>query len=309
MKKKAQKFPDNRGGYLGADVPRTVEQSDLTYTEYLKIPELLSLQVPQSSPAHHDEYLFIIIHQAYELWFKLILHEIEAAMEQMQNLNVLRAHHFMKRVTEIMRLLVSQIHILETMSPVDFLEFRDRLMPASGFQSLQFRELEFALGLKDPQYMDHFKNKKPYLKVIKARYRAKDLRQVYYEMLHALGLKVPKNAAKIEDAVRDGKYKGAEAQSKLDLILSGLKEIYQHSEQHLPLYLLSESMIELDEYLSLWRVHHVHVVKRVIGFRQGTGGSSGVNYLKSTTTKSAFPLLWEVRTHLSKRGEAKRGKA
>src|SRR5579885_2996770 len=123
--------------------PSVYGASDLTYNSYLKVPELLSLQIPQSQPAHHDEMLFIIIHQAYELWFKLILHEMENAIHYMLDRQVLRAHHFMNRINQIMKLLVQQIHILETMTPAEFLEFRDRLNPASGFQSTQFREIEF----------------------------------------------------------------------------------------------------------------------------------------------------------------------
>ena len=138
---------------------RPYGRSDLTYNEYLKVPELLALQHPQSEPAHHDEMLFIIIHQAYELWFKLIMHEVEHAIGFMSRKEVLRAHHFVNRVVQILKVLVQQIHILETMTPVEFLQFRDRLMPASGFQSSQFREFEFAAGLKDESYLKFFREK------------------------------------------------------------------------------------------------------------------------------------------------------
>ena len=135
-------------------VPRS--EDGLTYGEYLKVPELLDLQVLSSNPPHHDELLFIIIHQAYELWFKLILHEMEKTRESMLAGKILRADHSMKRVLAIMKLLISQIHILETMTPAEFLKFRDKLNPASGFQSVQFREIEFMAGLKNPKFIKSF---------------------------------------------------------------------------------------------------------------------------------------------------------
>ncbi len=272
--------------------PTHLNSSDLTYNDYLKIPEILQLQIPQSRPAHHDEMLFIVIHQAYELWFKLILHEMETAMDQMQQGNVLRAHHFLKRIVEILRLLVQQIHILETMTPIDFLEFRDRLTPASGFQSTQFRELEFAAGLKDEKYLKYFIKRPEFVKLLKRRLGDRDLKSCYYEMLRKLGHKIPARAAKIES---EGKAR------EIAKILESLRPIYQNPSDHLPVYLLSESLIDFDMYLTLWRQHHVRVVERVIGFKMGTGGSSGVEYLQSTTSKKCFPLLWQVRSILEKR--------
>ena len=131
----------------------------MTYGDYLKVPELLALQVPRSDPPHHDELLFIVIHQAYELWFKLILHELANAIRYMDGNKPLRAHHFMKRVAKIQELLLNQIHILETMSPAEFAEFRDNLRPASGFQSVQFREIEFVAGIRDEAYLRFFQGR------------------------------------------------------------------------------------------------------------------------------------------------------
>ena len=159
----------------------------LTYNDYLKVPELLGLQIPQSDPAHHDEMLFIIIHQAYELWFKLILHEMETALELMEQKNILRAHHFMSRVVEIMKLLIPQIHLLETMTPAEFLQFRHRLNPASGFQSIQFREVEFLAGLRDVRYMGFFKDRPDLRARLEKRMTEKSLRDAYYIMLKSLG--------------------------------------------------------------------------------------------------------------------------
>jgi tryptophan 2,3-dioxygenase len=285
--------------------PGVYGESDLTYNDYLKIGELLKLQVPQSEPAHHDELLFIIIHQAYELWFKLILHEIENSIRQMQDGNVLRAHHFVKRTVEIMKVLVSQIHILETMTPAEFLQFRDRLMPASGFQSMQYREIEFLAGLKDEAYLEHFKNRPEFLEILKKRLKQPDLKSAYYDLLHSLsqqlGKEMPKNAAEIESKILNGTETRVDEINKVKHeIMSAILPIYQHQESHLPLYLLSESLVDFDQYFSLWREHHVRVVERIIGFKHGSGGSSGVGYLRSTTVKKMFPYLWEVRTYLEK---------
>ena len=272
-------------------LPKGVAKSDLTYNDYLKIPELLKLQQPQSFPPHHDEMLFIVIHQAYELWFKLILHEFETVMHYMDLGDPLSAHHFLNRIVEILKLLVGQIHILETMSPIDFLEFRDRLMPASGFQSTQFREIEFLCGLKDKKYLKYFKHRPEFVELLTRRMTSRDLPECYYGMMRKLGYKVPSDAARKEKA---GKARDIQS------ILDGLRPIYQKPSKHLPAYLLSESLVDFDQYLGLWREHHVRVVERVIGFKRGTGGSSGVGYLRSTTQKKAFPMLWELRSHLEK---------
>ena len=270
--------------------PRVYGSSEMTYNDYLKVPELLALQERQSEPPHHDEMLFIIIHQAYELWFKLIIHELGSAMECMKSKEVLRARHFVHRCVEIFKVLVQQIHILETMQPVEFLQFRGRLTPASGFQSMQFRELEYLSGLKEPRYLQFFKNRPDLVAILQARLDGPDLRSAYYDLLRDLGFAIPENAS---DKERAGD------ESVCSQILDALIPIYRNPADNLPLYLLTESLVELDQYLGLWREHHVRVVERVIGFKKGTGGSSGVEYLRATTNKKSFPLLWDVRTRLS----------
>lgn len=268
--------------------PNIYGQSDITYNDYLKIPELLSQQKLLSNPPQHDEMLFIIIHQAYELWFKLILHELEHAESFLINNEILRARHFVSRSVEIMRLLVKQIHILETMQPVEFLKFREHLNPASGFQSMQFRELEFLLGLKDERYLKYFENRPDLLSILKKRMEAKDLKQVFYELLASLKYDVPKDASLIN-----------KSDSEQEKAIRALLPIYRQPEQNMPLYLLCESFLDLDHQLILWREHHVGVVERVIGFKKGTGGSSGVQYLKTTTGKQAFSEIWQLRTYLN----------
>lgn len=271
--------------------PKVYRRDELTYNRYLQVEELLSLQRLQSDPPHHDETLFIIIHQAYELWFKQILHEIESAIQAMQDRKVLRACRRLTRVGKIMKLLVDQIHILETMSPIDFLQFRDRLNPASGFQSIQFREVEFIAGLADARYLNVFQNWPEYQQALQKRLEQPNLRSAFYDLLRSQGYRIPPGIGQ----------PGHEASDKDNQqVLDALRELYQHPNHKLPLYYLSETLIEFDEYLVLWRQHHRLVVERVIGGRRGTGGSSGVRYLESTTSKRCFPLLWEARTYLTK---------
>lgn len=269
------------------------QSSDMTYNDYLKVPELLQLQELRSQPPHHDEMLFIVIHQAYELWFKLILHEIEKAVGLLRQRQMLAARHFLHRVVEIMRLLVQQIHILETMTPVDFLQFRDRLGPASGFQSVQFREVEYMMGLKDKRYLGMFHNRPDLRAVLEQRLKEPDLRSVYYDLLRAEGFVLPDDVS-VEHLNED---RLAAAQ-----LLAALTLIYQNPTNYMPLYVLSETLVDLDECLNLWRYHHVRVVERIIGHKTGTGGSTGIGYLQKTTTKRCFPYLWQVRTELTKMG-------
>lgn len=255
--------------------PAVYGQSDLTYNTYLKVPQLLDLQACLSQPVHHDELLFIIIHQAYELWFKLILFELENAMRYMNEGKVLRAHHFMRRVVEIQKLLVGQIHILETMTPIEFLGFRGHINPASGFQSLQFREIEFLAGLKDENYYKHFKDQEV-LTALKARAEGPDLWSTFLGLLGQQGFDV----------------------SGEEQVMATLRTIYSDPETHLEIYMVAEDLVDFDAELSLWRFHHVSVVERVIGGKAGTGGSSGASYLRSTIDKKCFPLLWAVRARL-----------
>lgn len=268
---------------------KSLGAKDLTYMSYLKVDELLKLQTLVSEPKHHDEMLFIIIHQAYELWFKLILHELEKAAEHMKKKEVLSANHFVTRVVEIMRILVPQIQLLATMTPKDFLEFRSRINPASGFQSVQFREVEFFAGLQEPRYLEYLKNIPGAVSKLQKRMASPTLGQIYLEMIRGLGFALPENLNPVDLE-----------KNELDSnqVLTTLKQIYLSPYKFLELYQLSESLLDFDEYLSLWRYHHVMTVERIIGMKVGTGGSPGSNYLRSTTSKQCFPYLWKVRTIL-----------
>ena len=270
----------------------------LTYGTYLRVPQLLELQKSLSSPAHHDEALFIIIHQVYELWFKLVLHEVDSAAEEIEQDHVYEGTRLLRRVVEIQRLLIQQVRILETMRPQDFLGFRYHLNPASGFQSIQFREVEFLLGLKNAGVLDHLVCEPAERQRLEARLAAPSVSDVFDALLVRRGLGRP--GAPSHAAVSG-------VSKEEDWRVDALVRIYDDPEGHADLLALCEVLIEIDECLSLWRAHHVQMVERMIGSLRGTGGSAGVGYLQSTLPKRAFPDLWRVRTRLGQEPEAPKG--
>lgn len=255
---------------------------ELTYEGYLRIQELIGLQHCRSEPVHHDELLFIITHQAYELWFKLILFEVDGAMQAMQSGEAVAATHGLRRVVRIEQLLVQQIHIMETMRPVDFLGFRDRLNPASGFQSVQFRELELSSGFSCPEILEEFKADPEAQARLRRRLEGVSMPQAFRALLRARGLDQP-----------DGEEEAVVARR-----VQALAALYQQPGLNQDLVDLAEELLSHDEQIQLWRFHHVRMVERLIGFKRGTGGSEGVAYLQSTLGKKCFPDLWAVRTHL-----------
>jgi len=271
------------------------KHSTLSYNKYLKVPDLIGLQECLSDPSHHDELLFITIHQAYELWFKQILHELDAAMVTMNKDRLAAAAHTMRRVVEIEKLLITQIHILETMTPISFLGFRDQLNPASGFQSMQFREIEFASGHKQENILNEFREDEFAYARLRKRFEAPSLGDVFYAALRNRGLDAPASDEVIDEQERKVRY-GQRAQAVL--------EILTHFEKRYEEFQLAEALLEHDEYFSLWRSHHIKMVERMVGTKRGTGGSEGVGYLRTTLDKKFFPELWEARTYLdTKHGE------
>ena len=268
------------------------DEPRLTYGGYLKVRELISLQHLRSDPPQHDEMLFIIIHQVYELWFKELLHELDTIIERLDSNEPLAAHRLVRRCIEIERVLVDQIAVLETMMPTDFLAFRDHLMPASGFQSFQFREIECASGLKDPRFLRNYDPGTPEHEKLKARLNQPSVADAYYALLSRRGFNVTGNTYASEAA--DDKQR---ERQRIDELL----RLYQNVEQHYDLFLLTESLIEYDEMFSMWRLRHVKMVERMIGSKTGTGGSEGAAYLKKTVERTFFPALWELRSYLSKR--------
>ena len=270
------------------------QSAPLSYNKYLRVPELIDLQTCLSSPAHHDELLFITVHQAYELWFKQILHEVDAAIVLMKDDRVIEAAQAMRRVVEIEKLLIAQIHILETMSPVRFLGFRDELNPASGFQSMQFREIEFSSGLKDERIIREFREDDFARRRLEARMQQPSLSEAFFALLRRSGFDTPAS-----DTTRDT----VERRSNYGKRQRAVVEILSHPEELHKEYLLAETLLEHDEYFSLWRSHHIKMVERMVGTKPGTGGSEGVGYLQKTLDKKFFPELWEARTHLGTRHE------
>jgi tryptophan 2,3-dioxygenase len=266
------------------------KSAPLCYNKYLRVPELIDLQTCLSSPAQHDELLFITVHQAYELWFKQILHEIDAAVLSMKEDRVAEAAQALRRVVEIEKLLIAQIHILETMTPIRFLGFRDELNPASGFQSMQFREIEFSSGLKDKKIMREFAHDDFARKRLEARMNAPSLSEAFFALLRRRGFDTPAS-----DAPRDAK----ERRSNYGKRQRAMVEVLTHHEQFYKEHQLAEGLLEHDEYFSLWRSHHIKMVERMVGAKPGTGGSEGVGYLRTTLDKKFFPELWEARTYLS----------
>src|ERR1700730_5258653 len=268
-------------------------QSGLTYSSYLKVSELLELQRPQSVPQHHDEMLFILVHQTYELWFKELLHDLDAVVANLQKAGtapdsrdeVYEAARLLRRCTEITRVLVEQFTILETMLPTHFLAFRGKLEPASGFQSEQFRELEFLCGLKDEKMLAYHRPTPEAHALLERRLREPSLHDVFFDALRAMG--------KLQFA------DGATERERFDARARAVLSLYRDERSNRDWIDVCERLTEFDELVVSWRLRHIQLVERVIGVRMGTGGTPGSSYLKHTLDKKFFPELWEARTLLS----------
>jgi tryptophan 2,3-dioxygenase len=232
------------------------------------VDDLIALQQLRSDPAQHDETLFIIIHQTYELWFKQLLHELDAIVAHLDRDELLVGLRFLRRVHEIQRVLVAQVSVLETMTPVDFLAFRDHLMPASGFQSAQFREIEFLAGLAEPRYLESYEQGSTARERLERRLSGRTVRAAFHDLLQRRGF--PADA-------------------------EGVASLYRGAASRMDLFLLAEALLDFDEMLTLWRMRHVQMVERIIGGRPGTGGSDGAAYLRGTVARRVFPELWEAR--------------
>jgi tryptophan 2,3-dioxygenase len=256
----------------------------LNYESYLKIPELLSLQ--QLLSTHHDEMLFIQIHQTYELWFKQIFHELGELIRCFQNKDVQRSIKVLGRIHTIQEVLIKQIDILETMTPTEFAEFRDKLRPASGFQSVQFREIEFMSGLKNPYFLKMFSDLPSPQQRLAKQMMAPTLYDHFLKMLSERGFSIPESILKRD--VSQPYERNAD-------VLSVIEQIYKTCS-HYDLYMLCEALLNYDENFRLWRFRHIVMVERTIGMKSGTGGSAGAKYLASTLESRFFPELWEVRT-------------
>jgi tryptophan 2,3-dioxygenase len=255
--------------------------AQLTYGSYLRLAQLLDAQHLESDPPAHDELLFITVHQVYELWFQQLLHEVEAVRDALLGPDAPHrlwwAQHLLQRVHVIERLLVQQVDVLETMTPQDFLEFRQRLAPASGFQSVQFRELEFLSGAKDRSYVERFRG---LTDEESARLeRRLDEPTLWDAFLHVVA--------------DHGLATGSD-----DELVASLRTAAHDRAAYAEVWALAEALLQHDELAAAWRARHVVMVERMIGAKSGTGGSSGADYLRSRLGLRYFPVLWELRSAL-----------
>ncbi len=236
----------------------------LSYESYLHIPQLLELQ--QGLTQAHDELLFIVVHQVYELWFKVLIDELESVRAAIETDDLRAARHALTRVKVIEDRLVEQVAVLETMAPQDFLTFRSELAPASGFQSVQFREIEFLSGLKDAGYIKALDGQGDARARLQRRLDQPSVHDAFTALIDRRGVTVG--------------------------------DLYRQGDRHADLLELAEALLDHDEGFRLWRLRHIEMVERQIGDKPGTGGSTGVRYLQSTLGKRFFPELWEVRSQL-----------
>lgn len=255
----------------------------LTYASYLDLEKLLTLQNPRSTPAEHDEMLFIIIHQTYELWFKQLLHELEKIKCDFSSGDLFATIHSFKRTRTIMKTLVSQLDILETMTPSSFSSFRDRLETASGFQSVQFREMEFLLGYKRKSALAHVKPDFPGSDRLHRRLGERTVIDHFYDFLATRGAQIP------ADLKNRNPTQSNEADERVQ---AEILKLYKSSPE---VSILFELMTDFDEGLQEWRYRHIKLVERTIGAKRGTGGSPGVPFLKESLFKPIFHDLWAIR--------------
>ena len=258
----------------------------LTYASYLKLDQLLRLQQPVSDGPEHDETLFIVVHQVYELWFKQMLHELDYVVRLLETRDASRTLHTMKRILTILKVVVAQVDILETMTPLEFLSFRSRLESGSGFQSSQFRELEFVLGAKNARALDRYAQGSPERALLEQRYRAPTVWDAFLRYLQRDGHQIP-----AEQLARDVTQRISPDPAIQRVLIDVYRAGTTTSE-------LCERFVDLDEGLQEWRYRHVKMVERTIGTKPGTGGSSGAAYLSTTLNQPLFPDLWAIRGQL-----------
>ncbi|MCB9666332.1 MAG: tryptophan 2,3-dioxygenase [Alphaproteobacteria bacterium] len=262
---------------------------ELTYAGYLQLDRLLSCQQTLSPGPHHDELLFVIIHQTTELWFKLALHELRAALAAVEADDLATAFKILARVKHIQRCLFDQWGVLETLTPSEYVQFRGVLGRSSGFQSVQYRTLEFLLGHKDPAMLRYFASDDEASATLQAALDRPSIYQAFLAWLARHRHPVPADVLARDPAVPWVKHDG---------VVEVFRRIYADPQAHWEAYNMCEKLVDLEENVSLWRYRHVMVVQRVIGFKRGTGGSSGVSFLKKMIDVQLYPELWAVRTEL-----------
>src|SRR4051794_17990772 len=254
----------------------TATPAGMSYAEYLKLDQLLSAQRPLSDL--HDEMLFIVIHQTKELWMKQMLHELELAIALVGEDRFAEAYKAMARISRIQAVMTLSWDVLSTLTPVDYMKFRDVLGTSSGFQSAQFREIEFRLGLKDSRFLDHYAEGTESRTRLKAALEEPSLREAATDALARAGFDLGDRS---EEA-----------------LAATWLQVYRDADRWFELYELAEKLVDIDDALASWRHKHVLTVERIIGNKPGTGGSAGAPYLRSTLEKRIFPELWSLRTAL-----------
>ena len=257
-----------------------------TYSGYLHLDELLSLQQPVTAKPEHDEMLFIVIHQVYELWFKQMLHEFDRVRDLLARNDTPPALHIFNRILTILKIQVAQLDILETMTPLEFLSFRERLESASGLESYQFREMEFALGMKNKAHLERFPEGTEARARLEIRYQAPGLWDQFLHYLTREEYDIP--SAMLNRDVTEPNPSSTDVQKILVEVYRSNPTIAQ----------LTERLVDLDEGFQEWRYRHVKMAERTIGVKLGTGGTTGVQYLVNTLFKPAFPDLWAIRADL-----------
>lgn len=265
----------------------------LTYGGYLRLDVLLSAQQPRSVPPHHDEMLFIVQHQVSELWMKLMIHELRAAIDFLQRDQVWQVRKVLARCKSVLRQLIEQWAVLETMTPSEYLEFRETLGPSSGFQSLQYRVMEFVLGNKNAAMLKVFDHDPAGQAQLRAVLEAPSLYDEFLRYLARFDHAVP-----VKHLERDW----SEPHVADAALLPVFERIYGDTDRYWREYALCEDFVDLETQFQLWRFRHMRTVQRIIGFRRGTGGSSGVAFLKKALELEFFPELFEVRTTLRPQG-------
>lgn len=260
---------------------------DMTYGRYLRLDQLLSCQAPQTG--QHDELLFVILHQTMELWMKQLIHEIAAAQREVRNGNLVPAYKHLARVSRIQAVMTQAWDVLATMTPADYLNFRSVLGTSSGFQSAQFRALEFALGIKDPAHLKFQAEGSPEHAMLTRALESPSLYDDALVQLSNAGFNLPRE---VIERPRCEPYQTNAA------VEAAWLAVYRDTQKYWALYQLAEKLLDLDDALLTWRHKHVVTVERVIGRKRGTGGTEGVGYLQSTLTRRAFPEIWSLRTKL-----------
>jgi tryptophan 2,3-dioxygenase len=266
--------------------------ADTSYGGYLSLDRLLSSQHPRSSPPHHDEMLFIIQHQTSELWMKLLIHELSAAIEHVRADRLDPCFKILARAKQVQRQLFEQWAVLETLTPSEYAQFRDVLGPASGLQSYQFRAIEFLLGNKNPRMLEVHRHDSAVYRWLNGLMERPSLYDEFLRLLARRGLPVPPGCVE-----RDW----SQPYRKHDGVVAAFKVIYEDPRTHWDAYDMCEKLVDVEENFQLWRFRHIKTVERVIGFKRGTGGTAGVSFLKKTLDAALFPELLDVRTEIGRR--------